>query len=122
MTRDEAQKQLKAMGITAQLQGDGQTVTGQIPTEGESIPGDSQMILYFGEVPGEEMVTIPDFTGMNRQQASDAAGQVGLYILVVGNDSLETNVTVTDQSQPAGSQVAKGTTIRLTFTDPRAAD
>ena len=122
LTAEEAQKRLKASGITAQIRGDAETVTAQIPNPGQSIPGDSEMILYFGEVPEEEMVTVPDFIGMNRQQASDAAGQAGVYILVTGNDSLESNVTVTAQSESKDTQVPFGTTIRLEFTDTKAAD
>ena len=118
----EAQKLLKGVGLTAQIQGDGDVVTGQIPAAGQSVPGDSQVLLYFGEVPEERYTAVPDFTGMNRQQASDAAGGVGLYILVAGNSSTQPNVTVTAQSVPKDTQVPVGTTIRLEFADTHAAD
>ena len=67
-------------------------------------------------------MSVPDFTGMNRQQASDAAGKLGLYILVTGNDGISPNVTVTAQDTPKDTQVAVGTTIILTFTDTAARD
>lgn len=63
------------------------------------------------------MVTVPDFAGMNRQQAADAAGKLGLYVYVAGNTQLLPQVVVTAQSHPKQTQVPAGTTITLTFTD-----
>jgi len=122
LTGEQAQKVLKEQGLTAMLVGDGECVTSQIPAAGESIPGDSQVLLYLSEEPEERLVTVPDFTGMNRQQASDAAGSLGLYILVRGNNSLDYNVVVTAQSEPKDTQVPVGTTIQLEFADTAAHD
>ena len=122
MTGKEADALLKASGISAQRVGNGETVTAQIPSAGQSVPGNGQVILYFGEEPEQRLVAVPDFTGMNRQQASDAAGRAGLNILVTGNSGTEPNITVTAQSHPKDSQVPEGTTIRLEFTDTKAAD
>ena len=122
LSREETQKWLKNAGLTAQTVGDGDVVTGQIPAVGQSVPGDSQILLYFGEVPEERYVAVPDFTGMNRQQASDAAGSAGLYILVSGNSDTQPSVTVTSQSVPKDTQVPVGTTIQLEFADTHAAD
>ena len=116
----EAQKQLKAQGLSAQTVGTGETVTAQIPVAGKIVPGDSQVLLYLGEEPDSRMVEVPDFTGMTRQQASDAAGLLGLYILVAGNDEL--TAVATAQSQQKGTQVPVGTTIKVTFTNIEAAD
>ena len=52
--------------------GDGDAVTGQIPEPGRTIPGNSEMLVYLGADPEERAVQVPDFTGMNRQQAADA--------------------------------------------------
>ena len=103
-------------------QGSGDTVTGQIPAAGQSVPAGSQVILYFGEDPPNTLVTVPDFTGMNRQQANDAAGKMGLYILSAGNLDLSPKVTAAMQDISAGTQVPLGTTIQVTFTDTKAAD
>ena len=119
LTAKEANALLKAEGLTARTYGDGETVTDQIPGPGQGVPGDSQVILYFGEESGERTVKVPDFTGMNRQQAADAAGAAGLYILVKGNTAVEPYVTVTAQSVPKDTSVTVGTTIQLEFTDTR---
>ena len=81
------------------------------------MPGGSQVLLYFGEPEQLRTVKVPDFSGMNRQQAADAAGKLGLYILVSGNPSVEPKVVVTGQSVAAGTEVPTGTTIELTFAD-----
>jgi hypothetical protein len=59
---------------------------------------------------------------MNRQQASDAAMNLGLYILVTGNQEISSGVTATAQSVPPGTMVSQGTTITLEFTDTSAYD
>ena len=122
LTGADAQKLLKKAGLTARLIGSGETVTGQIPAAGQTVPGGSQVLLYLGERPPELTVEVPDFSGMNRQQAGDAAGALGLYILVTGNDDVDTNVVVTAQNTAPGTTVSVGTTITLEFTDTTARD
>ena len=122
MTRKEAEALLKQEGLTALLEGDGETVTAQIPAAGKGVPGNSQVILYFGDEPQTRMVTVPDFTGMTRQQASDAAGLLGIYILATGNTDISPNVVVTAQSELPNTSVPTGTMITLQFTDTGAHD
>ncbi len=122
LTKDEAAKALKEAGLAADMRGDADTVTAQIPAAGQSIPGNGQAILYFGDSPSVETVIAPDFTGMTRQQASDTAGALGLYILAAGNTSVSPTVVVTGQSIPKDTQIQTGTTIRLEFADTQARD
>ena len=122
LAAQEAQRILKDLGLTASFSGTEETVTGQIPQPGALIPGDSQMMVYLGEDIPERMAQVPDFSGMNRQQASDEAGKLGLYILVTGNQEVSTRVVATAQSIPAGEMAPAGTTIQLEFTDTGARD
>ena len=122
LTEKDAASKLKRMGLTAQFVGTGETVTAQIPEPGQTVPGGSQVLLYLGENPEGQQVEVPDFLGLNRQQASDAAGKLGLYVLVTGNDEISVQVTVTAQSVPKGEKVPRGTTITLEFTDTAARD
>ena len=94
LSRKEAEKRLKEQSLIAKFIGDGDTVTGQIPAAGEAVPGGSEVLLYLGEETPERMVTVPDFSGMNRQKASDEAGKLGIYILFAGNDLVKPSVTV----------------------------
>ena len=122
LTKPEAEKMLKEQSLTAVFSGEGETVTAQIPAVGQTVPGGSQVLVYLGEGAPERIVEVPDFSGMNRQQATDAAGKLGLYILVAGNSDISATVVATTQNIPAGEQVAAGTTIQLEFTDTAARD
>ena len=122
LTRKDADALLKQLGLTARYLGTEETVTGQIPAAGQTLPGGSQVLLYLGDQTEETLVPVPDFLGMNRQQAADAAGSLGLYILVTGNQEISPNVTVTGQKEAKDIQVPVGTTITLTFTDTSAKD
>ncbi len=122
MTPSEAEKLLKNQNLSAKIIGDGETVTAQIPAPGETVSGGSQVLLYLGAEIDNRMVKVPDFTGMTRQQASDMAGTLGLYILVSGNQDIAPNVVVTAQSVPKDTEVPMGTTITLAFTDTTVRD
>jgi beta-lactam-binding protein with PASTA domain len=97
-------------------------VSGQIPAPGQTIPGNSEVLLYMDEMPSRRMVAVPDFSGMHRQQAAQTAGELGLYLLVSGNTDLAPQITVTTQSITKDTQVPVGTTITLEFTDTAARD
>jgi len=117
LTATDAGRKLKEMGLKGKTVGTGQTVTQQIPTPGQTVSGGSEILLYLGEVPEERTVTVPDFAGMNRQQAAAAAGKQGLYLLISGNMDISPQVTVGSQSVAKNTEVPLGTTITLEFTD-----
>ena len=122
LTAEDAARKLKEAGLTGKFSGTADTVTGQIPAAGQRIPGGSEVLLYLGEQPEETTVAVPDFTGMHRQQAFDAAGTLGLHILVTGNGEISPQVIVTTQDIPKDTQVPRGSTITLEFTDTTARD
>ena len=121
-TRKNAEKALKALGLTARVIGDGETVTGQIPAAGETVSGDSQVLLYCGETPEAEDVTVPDFLGMDRMKAAQAAQDAGVNLLILGNTDISPEVIAAEQSVPPGTKVPRGTTIRVQFLNTKAAD
>ena len=86
------------------------------------VPGGSEVLLYLDEEQDFRMVSVPDFSGMHRQQAAEAAGKLGLYILITGNGEISPKVTVTAQNILKDTTVPVGTTITLKFTDTTARD
>ena len=122
MTPQQAEEKLKEVSLTAQLSGEGEKVLSQIPAPGQIVPAGSEILLYLSRQQPLPMVAVPDFTGMQRQQAEDAAGALGLYLLVTGNNALSPSVVVTGQSIAPDTQVPGGTTIQLEFTDITAKD
>ena len=122
MTEKEVKAALKEGKITLTAIGDGETVTGQLPAADQSVLPGSEVLVYLGEPTRERRVTVPDFTGMNRQQASQAAGQLGLSIIPIGSDAISTNVTVCSQKEPTGTELAVGSAVTLQFADTTARD
>ena len=118
----EAKSLLEHAGLTARLEGEAQTVTGQIPAAGQSLPGGSEVLLYLGKTPETRTVTVPDFLGKTRQQAADLAGSLGLAVLPTGNPGTAAGVTAIAQDIPPGTQVTAGTTITIRFADQTARD
>ena len=122
MARKQTEKVLKEKGLGCLFIGEGDTVTGQIPASGQILPGGSQVLAYLGEPVPEQKVSVPDFTGLNRQQAADLAGRLGLHILVTGNQEISQHVVAVQQDIQKDTAVAVGTTIRLRFSDNSARD
>ena len=122
MRPEQAQQVLKKQGLVASVLGTGETVTGQIPEPGQQVSVGTQVLVYLDQELPQRQVTVPDFSGMTRQQASDTAGKLGLLITVSGNDTVAPNVTVVSQSYAKDSLVPVGTSIRLQFADTTAAD
>ena len=122
MTMKEAKAALKDTKLTLVSQGEGETITGQLPAAGQQLAPDSQVLVYLGEPTQSRLVTVPDFTGMNRQQASQAAGQLGLSIIPLGSEAIDVNVTVCSQKEPPGTQLPAGSAVTLQFADPTARD
>ena len=121
-TEQEVRELLKGKQIEISVTGTEETVTGQLPAAGTMILPGSRLLLYFGSDVPTRQVQVPDFKGMNRQQANDAAGLLGLSIVVAGSETIAPYVIVTDQKEPAGTTVDVGTAITLQFTDTTARD
>ena len=122
MTLLQAEKLLKEQNLSVVVIGSEKLVSAQLPQAGESVAAGSQVILYCGEEKVKENVAVPNFVGMNRQQAADAAAKAGLCIQITGNTSVNVDVLVVGQSVSSGNQVPPGTTIQLQFADIKAKD
>lgn len=122
ITKEEAEQALKEVSLTAEIVGEGNQVTGQIPVAGGKLPGDSEVIIYMGEDLPSDMVEVPDFSGMTVTEANNAAANAGLYILVRGANNDSGYITATEQDITPGKEVVRGTTVRVSFTDHSARD
>ena len=122
MTKKEAEKALSEIGLSMLPVGEEDSATGQLPSPGEKLQGGSKIILYFGEKPEKEVVTVPDFSGMTVAKANVAAADAGLCLHASGNPDLTCPLTVWYQNVAPGTQTEPGSVITLTFTDPTARD
>ena len=118
----EAEKRLAEQFLLPVCVGEGERVTGQLPLPGEQVPGGTQVLLWFGDVPRQQTVTVPDFSGMNLQQASQAAARLGLRLIPSGNPDLTLALQAAGQSPAAGACAERGSAVQIQFTDPNARD
>lgn len=119
-TEQEASELLAEKSLVYVVVGSGETVTGQIPAAGSSLPGNSKVILYMGEEMPTDKVIIPDLMGLTPAQANAAIVNSGLYLQSKGSKSASAKVT--SQNLTAGAQVARGTLITVEYTDESARD
>lgn len=122
MTEAEAAAALSEKTLTYRKVGEGAVVMDQIPAANATVPGKAEVVLYFNNEAPSELVTVPDFTTFNLNNANYLANINGLYILVTGANRMDPNVVATYQSVPAGTQVPRGTTITVEFTDYSSGD
>ena len=122
LTLKEARALVKEQKLTVTSLGEGETITAQLPAAGEQVLPGSEVLVYLADADGERMVTVPDFTGMNRQQASQAAGKLGLFVNATGNQEESPQVTVCGQKEPAGTELPVGSAVTLQFADSTARD
>ena len=123
MTEDEAAALLSGKSITYRTVGQGSTVTDQLPSPGAEVPGNSEIILYFGNaVKTTEQVEVPDFVGYGIADVDYLATNAGLYIQAKGTDHRDEYVTVAYQDIEPGTMVDIGTTITVEFTTGGASD
>lgn len=117
---DTAKSDLQWRGLTWDIIGDGDTVTGQIPAKGSTISqSKGRVILYTnGELPKAD-VKVPDLIGKTAEAANRMLINTGLNIDFEGAAGHQEGAIVISQSVAADSMVPEGTvvTIELRYTD-----
>ena len=117
----DAQAKAEAVGLTVRTVGDGETVTDQIPIQGASIPGGSEMVLYMGEAKPTDQVEVPDLSGKSPETVRQTLSNLGLYMKATGVSDYYTSSTIAaGQSIAAGTMVDRGTVVEVQFMDNTA--
>ncbi len=130
-TISEAKELLKDKELKSRVIGSGDTITAQIPREGQSVPKGSTVVLYAlsdtekaeasenasdeNTTPWLKMTTVPDLSGMSPSQANRAVTNANLNIRYAGTGYNSTAGLVVGQSLEAGEKVAQGTVITVEF-------
>ena len=117
----DAQAKAEAAGLTVRTVGDGETVTDQIPIQGASIPGGSEMVLYMGEAKPTDQVEVPDLSGQSPETVRQTLSSLGLYMKATGVSDYYTSSTIAaGQSIAAGTMVDRGTVGEVQVMDNTA--
>lgn len=103
-------------GIRCRTVGTGNTVTGQVPRAGVSLPGGSEVILYLGEEVPQDQVEMPDITGMSLAKAKETLEAKGIFLRAAGvSDYTDATLTASSQGIAPGTMVAMGTVVDVRF-------
>jgi len=116
-TAEEARAELEAEGFSVRIQGTGERVLDQMPAGGAIVVSGTEVILYMDSRRPEDMVTVPDVTGMRYDEARATLETRGLYVRRSGARSNHSAVQVYSQSRPPADVVRRGTVIQIAMID-----
>ena len=117
LDRGTATQRMEEANLTVRTVGDGDTVTGQIPVAGASIPGGSQVVLYMGEDVPTDLVEVPSVAGKSAEGARQTLESAGLYMRPTGATEFSSGTVALSQAIAAGTQVPRGTVVEVDFID-----
>ena len=118
----EAAKRLKDETLDYQKLGGGSRVISQIPAAGRSIPGGATVLLYTDGTMPTDKVKVPQLYGKTAKEATELLTPLGLYLQPKGADSSAWHVVATAQDLDPGTEVERGTTVTVLFTDTNDMD
>ena len=122
MSLKDSLKAAKDLQLTVKSIGEGDLVTGQIPGPQMEVPENGEILLYLGEKPTETKITVPDFTGMDREEAGKLAEELGIFLKEQGNPDSGPGIRIFSQSPEPGAEISMGTGITVNYTDASARD
>jgi len=114
---EEATAEIEAKGLAFRVQGEGERIVDQVPAGGAVVIAGTEVILYLDNSRQEDMVTVPDLTGMNLPQARAALEAHGLHLRRSGTVAEHDAVRVYSQTRAPADKVRRGTVIGITMID-----
>ncbi len=109
---------LDSLGVGYEIVGDGKYIKTQVPSHGTSIEkGSGKLILYTDSVKPEESIIVPNLMGKTAVAANSMVINAGLNIKIEGTKNYlsGTGATVVAQSPAAGTKLARGEVVTVTF-------
>lgn len=114
-TKDEAKKLAEEAGLKAEIKGDGDIITEQVPKAYSKLAKDSKIVMYTeGEV-CEKTVTIPNVVGCLASAANKGITDAGLNVKIKGLANVAGAAVCSAQSPAPGTVVEPGTVVTLEF-------
>jgi stage V sporulation protein D (sporulation-specific penicillin-binding protein) len=119
---EDARTALTKKKLSYRTVGSGTVVTAQVPTQGNSIPGGSSVILYLDEEP-EQTSVVPDVVGLGYEAAKKKLENSGFFMRASGaNTYYSTASKVLSQSIAAEESAPLGTVVDVRFSTPQVED
>ena len=126
MVAEDAEQTLKDMGlrVTKKPMSDNSVANGAVvytqPAAGETVEGDSTVILYVSRSEVSKESQVPSLTGKTIEEARNEVKGLNLSIRTIEQASEQPAGTVLSQSPDAGSTVRKSSVITLVVSTRRA--
>lgn len=117
LTEYQAAEVLKNNNLEYRIVGNGSSIVSQLPASGKDVPCYSTVVLYTDDSMPTDTVTVPALIGLTVSEATQKLNDLGLYLQAKGTDATDWHVVAASQSIAAGTQVERGTTVTLVFTD-----
>ncbi len=118
MSKDEAMLAAQNAGLDFRIIGDGSAITGQLPAKNAVVAAGTQVILYAGVEPSEEVEKMIDLRGLSYSIARQRLGFYGLFINTnVMSRIDEDRMLVSWQSVPIDEEIKHGTVITVSLVD-----
>ncbi len=112
---EQAQAAAEKDGFVSIVKGEGTTVAAQIPAAESRIPQGGTVVLYTDTAGvDEDMVEVPDLTGLSISDVNSIASQYNLNISIAGASAAGEGISQS-QSVAQGTMVSQGTVVIVTF-------
>ena len=122
-TLSNAEVALQKRNLSYRTVGEGESITGQIPSSGAVIPSGSQVVIYLGAEKPTDQVQVPNLKGLTMSEAQATMAELNLYLKPTGANSYASDSTqVVTQSVAEGTQVDRGSVITVQFSDSYVGD
>ena len=125
MTISEAEEEIKKAGLKVRLkdnledeEDDGEEekkIVDQLPKPGVSVSAGATVVIYTGEIPDDNLIAVPDVTGLSVGEAKAVLEDAGLNFELSGAGHATAGSTAARQSVPAGEEVSPATIISVEF-------
>ena len=112
---EEAREAIVKAGLSTRVVGDGETVVAQNPLGGSTSPTNGTIVLYTTENYEPEKVTVPDLTNMSISGVTSTAASAGINVEISGVVSGASGGVSYYQEVEAGTEVDRGTVVRVSF-------
>jgi len=106
---------IESLDLNYKTVGEGTTVVSQVPSSASSVPQNGTIILYTEENLDKQMTTMPDVVGYSVSEVNNLLTNAGLNFKAGDGASGQSGATSNSQSIVAGTEVAQGTVVEVSF-------
>lgn len=118
---EDAKATAQADGFNVIVYGNGDTVLSQIPSGGAEIPKEGTIVLFTDENSEQELVEVPDLTGMDVAEANRSAALFNLNLKISGSATNSSCISYSQDIAPK-TKVKPGTVITVSFRETGVSD